>query len=248
MVNSLLVLAIVVLPGWLSITANRVYHPRVLDTSPMMLWGMMFYHAAVVHAIGVGIVAVATLIQEEFFLDTLGLVRVLTEGPADFTKASPRTGFGVFGAYTLWLFFASIASGIVDAPSRLTKATGWLLRTARLAPEPLPEEPIWYGALNVDRTTTSKANVQLRARMKNGDVYVGSLHSYPILSDTAISKDFRLGDSVLYPGGDTSSPVEMYFSKLGGGGVLLNTANVSSIEYLYHDEYDSGSSTQSTME
>ena len=136
----------------------------------MMLWGMMFYHASVVHAIGIVVVTAATLIQEEFFLDTLGLVRVLTEGPADFTKASPGTGFGVFGAYTLWLFFASIASGIVDAPSRLTKATGWLLRTARLAPEPLPEEPIWYGALNVDRTTISKTNVQLRALMRNGDV------------------------------------------------------------------------------
>jgi hypothetical protein len=84
--------------------------------------------------------------------------------------------------------------------------------------------------------------------MKNGDVYVGSLHSYPILPDTARSKDFRLGDSVLYPGGDTSSPVEMYFSSLGGGGVLLNTANVSSIEYLYHDEYESGSSVQSNID
>ena len=249
MVDSLLVLAIVILPGWLSITANRVYHPRVLDTSTiMMLWGMMFYHASVVHAIGIVIVATATLIQKEYFLGTLGLLRVLTEGPADFAKASPGIGFGLFGAYSLWLFFGSIASGIVDAPFRFTRGAGWLLRTARLAPEPLSEEPIWYSALNVDRTNTSKANVQLRVRMKNGDVYVGSLHSYPILPDIAKAKDFRLGDSVLYPGGDTSSPIEMYFSSLGGGGVLLNTANVSSIEYLYHDEYKSGSSVQSNID
>ena len=240
MVDSLVVLAIVVLPGWLSITANRVYHPRVLDTSPMMLWGMMFYHASVVHTIGIVVVTVATLIHEKFYLDTLGLARVLTEGPADFIKASPGTAFGVFSAYFIWLFFGSITSGIVDAPSRLTRGLGWLLRTAKLAPEPLSEHPVWYSALNIDRRNANQSNVQLRVRMKNGDVYVGSLHSYPILPDVAKAKDFRLGDSVLYPGGDTSSPVEMYFSSLGGGGVLLNTANVSSIEYLYHDEYESG--------
>ena len=73
--------------------------------------------------------------------------------------------------------------------------------------------------------------------MKGGDIYVGNLDSYPILPDSADAKDLKLGKSVFYPGGDFTAPVELDFSDSGGGGVLLNTSNVSSIEYLYHDNY-----------
>ena len=75
--------------------------------------------------------------------------------------------------------------------------------------------------------------------MKNGDVYRGNLESYPILPDSEASKDIRLGDSVLYPGGDISSPIRLNFSIYDGGGVLLNTLNISSIEYILHDNYQS---------
>ena len=34
----------------------------------MMLWGMMFYHASVVHVIGIATVAAVTLIWQEYFL------------------------------------------------------------------------------------------------------------------------------------------------------------------------------------
>ena len=77
--------------------------------------------------------------------------------------------------------------------------------------------------------------------MKNGDIYVGNLDSYPILPDSADAKDLRLGDSVFYHAGDTDQAEELSFSKSGGGGVLLNTSNVSSIEYVYHDNYDTSS-------
>ena len=73
--------------------------------------------------------------------------------------------------------------------------------------------------------------------MKNGDIYVGNLASYPILPDSTVAKDLRLGDSVLYPGGNTNAAEALGFSNSGGGGVLLNTSNVSSIEYVYHDNY-----------
>ena len=74
--------------------------------------------------------------------------------------------------------------------------------------------------------------------MKNGDIYVGNLDSYPILPDSADAKDVRLGDSVFYPAGDIDAAEELSFDKSGGGGVLLNTSNVSSIEYMYHDDYN----------
>ena len=73
--------------------------------------------------------------------------------------------------------------------------------------------------------------------MKNGDIYAGNLESYPILPDSEESKDIRLGDSVRYPAGDFSSPVELDFSNYRGGGVLLNTVNISSIEYMFHQDY-----------
>ena len=73
--------------------------------------------------------------------------------------------------------------------------------------------------------------------MKSGDIYVGNLDSFPILPDSADAKDLRLGNSVFYPAGDIDAAEELSFNESGGGGVLLNTANVSSIEYIYHDNY-----------
>ena len=71
--------------------------------------------------------------------------------------------------------------------------------------------------------------------MKNEDIYVGNLHFYPILSDSENSKDFRLGKSVYYKNGDLSAPEVLDFED-NDGGVLLNTNNVNSIEYLYIDQ------------
>ena len=62
MVNSIIILAVIVLPGWVSISAAQMYHPRVMNRTALMVWGMMFYHAAVVHVIGVGTVAAAALV------------------------------------------------------------------------------------------------------------------------------------------------------------------------------------------
>ena len=67
---------------------------------------------------------------------------------------------------------------------------------------------------------------------------LGDLKSYPVLPQSEESRDVRLGDSIRYPGGDASSPVELEFSNYGGGGVLLNTKNISSIEYMFHDDYE----------
>ena len=114
---------------------------------------------------------------------------------------------------------------------------GWLAHAARLAPDRLHEEPVWYSALTIDRRASGKSNVQLRVRMKNDDIYVGNLSSYPILPDSVDAKDLRLGNSVYYPAGEIDAAEELSFSESGGGGVLLNTTNVSSIEYIYHDNY-----------
>ena len=240
MVNSIIILAIVVLPGWISITANRRYYPRITDESSLMTWGMLFYHAAIVHVIGVAVVILAVLVFQGYFLDTLDIGRLLTKGPIEFTKETPGTALAMFSSYGLWMVVGSAMSGVIDLPSRLTDGIGKAMYKAKLAPRPMGDEPVWYSALNLDRKAGEKElNIQVSVRLKNGDVYVGDLESYPILPDSEASKDIRLGNSVLFPGGDISSPIALDFSRYDGGGVLLNTLNISSIEYILHDNYQS---------
>ena len=238
MVNSIIILAIVVLPGWISISANQRYHARIFDRSTVMSWGVLFYHAMIVHLIGVTVVAATIFIRQDYFLDTLGLHRILSEGLSDFSKKSPGTAFSVFGCYSLWMVIGSTISGVIDLPSKATTGVGKVAYILRLAPPPVSsDEPVWYRALNLDRKDQDKSNVQVRVHMKNTDIYVGALESYPILPDSEESKDIRLGNSILYPSGDVNSGIELDFSNHGGGGVLLNTMNISSIQYLFHDNY-----------
>lgn len=240
MVNSIIILAIVVLPGWISLTANQRYHPRIVDRSTVMAWGLLFYHAAIVHVIGLAVSVSIVLLFQTYFLDTLHVDRILTDGPSEFTKKSLGTALVIFGAYTVWMIIGSTLSGVIDLPSRLTIGVGKAANKMRLAPEPTNDEIVWYSALNLDRMRgETELNIQVSVRMKNGDVYRGALHSYPILPDSEASKDIRLGNSVLYPNGNTDSPINLDFSRYEGGGVLLNTLNISSIEYVLHDNYGS---------
>lgn len=239
MVNSIVVLAIIVLPGWISISAAQLHHPRMVDRTTVMTWGMLFYHAAVVHAIGIAAVALITFAWQGYFLGALALDRILLDGAYAFAKEAPGTAFAVFGLYFLWMLIGSVVSGITDLSAKLTYGVSRVAQKAKLAPEPVQDEPVWHRALNLDRRARGgEVHVQVAIFMKNLDVYVRYLHSYPILPDSVESKDIRLGDAVLYPNGDRSSPIHLNFSDFGGGGVLLNTANISSIHYMFHDDYN----------
>ena len=239
MVNSIIILAIVVLPGWISITANQRYHPRIVDRTTVMVWGILFYHAAIVHIIGVALFAVGIWILGAFSIHTLDLERLATEGFSTYAKENSVAIALTSSIYVLWMLLASVVSGVVDLPSKFTNGLGWIMHRCRLAPEPVEDEPIWFNALGRERRSITGSRVQVSVRMKNGDIYVGQLLSYPILPDSEKSKDFRLGDSVFYPGGDTDRAVHLNFSlsDYEAGGVLLNTINVSSIEYILHEDY-----------
>ena len=246
MVNSIIILAIVVLPGWISITANPRYYPRIVDRSTVMAWGLLFYHAAIVHAIGVGVSIAIVLVWQDYFLNALQINEILANGPAEFTRISPGVSLVVYALYGLWMLVGSTLSGVIDLPSKLTISVGKVASKIKLAPEPVEPEPVWWRALILDRRPASELNVQVYVRMKNGDIYEGSLHSYPFLPDSEQSKDVRLGNSLYYPAGDTSSPIELDFDEYEGGGVLLNTANVSSIEYILHDDYGEVSESEAS--
>ena len=117
MLDSILTLAMIVLPGWLSITANRLYRPSDVEKqkSAIMEWGMVFFHATVVNVVGA--IFIVVLLASCPGLQELGLDRILTEGPMAFVKSSPVTGFVVFGLYLLWLVIGSTISGTANLPS-----------------------------------------------------------------------------------------------------------------------------------
>ena len=239
MVNSLVILAIVVLPGWISMSVSQRYYPRIVDRSTVMTWGLLFYHAAIVHVLGSILFAVVLVALCVTGLYSFQVDQILSQGIADYTKESPTPVFVVSGLYVLWLLLGSTISGVVGLPWKSTDLVGAALTKMKLAPEPLVDEPVWFRALNLDRNGDPEIYVQVSVRMKNGDRYVGDLHSYPILPDSEKSKDIRLGRSVLYPNSsDSDDPIVLPFDDYEGGGVLLNTVNVSSIEYILHEGYD----------
>lgn len=248
MVNSIIILAIIVLPGWLSISAAQLHHPRLIDRTGVMLWGMLFYHAAVVHAIGIAVSALLIFALPDYFFGTLRIQAILTDGAYAFASESPGAALALFGGYFLWMVIASVVSGIADLPAKFTYGVGRMLRKANLVSEPVNEDSVWYRALHQTRKEAEERikkeiHVYVSIRMKNGDVYEGTLISYPLnLPDSEEAKDIKLGKSVLYPSGDDSSPIDMEFSDEFGGGVLLNTANISSIQYIFQDGADSETS------
>lgn len=74
--------------------------------------------------------------------------------------------------------------------------------------------------------------------MKRGDVYYGEIASYPLLPDSQMEKDFLISKARFYPGGDPED--EHVLDEVDGGGtVLLNTSEVSSIEVYYDSPKES---------
>ena len=248
MVNSIIILAIIVLPGWLSISAAQLHHPRLTDRTGVMLWGMLFYHAAIIHFIGIALFALLIFALPGYSLETLCIYAIPIVDACDFTSKSHGSALALFGGYFLWMVIASVVSGVVNLPAKLTYGVGWLLRKFNLTNEPVHENSVWYRALHQVRKEAEdryqkEIHVYVSIRMKNGDVYVGALVYYPLnLPDSEEAKDIKLGNSVLYPNGDESSPIYLDFSDEFSGGVLLNTANISSIQYLFQDGTDSETS------
>ena len=229
MIDSVLILALIVLPGWLSVASSRLHNPRVVDRTAIMQWGILIYHATVIHVISIGLIIILSFVWPYMIFNTLALDRVLINGVGEYAKDSPETGFRVFGCYIVILLIGSALSGTIDLPSKITDGISWFARRIRLADSPVSDIPVWYRVWRLDREKSNKSNVHLRVRIKNEDVYVGRLYQYQLASDLDKPKEIVLGDSILYPKNDMSNEVRLNFSQHGGGGVLLNYDNISSI-------------------
>ena len=68
--------------------------------------------------------------------------------------------------------------------------------------------------------------------MKQGDIYFGELVSYPVLPDEQKDKDFLIRRARYYPDGDMTQEYWLEEDDTVGA-VLLNTANIDSIQIHY---------------
>ena len=236
------VLAVIVLPGWLSVTASRLYYPLTSDKSAVMQWGTLVYHASVSHVIISGLFALIVFGLSYCVSIPLPFDNILSNGKIDFEAEFSMWLFLTTGCYAIVMIFGSTLLGVTNIPSRITnriaKSSSYFSPDRKM----LPDEPLFYQAWELSRRELGdNTTVQVRAQMKNGDLYVGQLYRYEFVIDIDGSRDIMLVDPiVLFPKGDADKMMEFDFSDSSdetiGGGVLLNTENISSIVYEYYTE------------
>ncbi len=231
-IGSILVLIVVLLPGGLSITVNRLYNPSVSDKSTLMEWSMLMFHATVAHIIGVALMTLFLSLWHS--LDT-GEFTFQLFGLGGLSDAMLSISWVQLLVYVVVLVIVSVLSGILDFPSWVTYAVAWVTGRGKSDRKPLYDRSIWYEALSVGARSAEKENVQVRVRMLNGDVYMGELQDYPVLPDSENAKDFVISGLVRYYDAAEGDTVDINFGETGG--VLLNTGNVTSVEYRYHAGY-----------
>ena len=231
-IGSILVLIIVLLPGGLSITVNRLYNPSVSDKSTLMEWSMLMFHATVAHIIGVALMTLFLSIWHSFATGEFTFQFFGLGGLSDEMLNIPWVQLF---SYVVVLVIVSVLSGILDFPSWVTYVVAWGTGRRKSDRKPLYDRSIWYEALSVGARSADKKNVQVRVRMVNGDVYIGELQDYPVLPDSENAKDFVISGRVRYYDAAEGDAFDINFGD--SGGVLLNTGNVTSVEYRYHDGY-----------
>ena len=209
----------------------RRYHPTVDYRSAILQWSILIYHASIVHFIGVWYIIVGVWIYSMIESGKFGMPLILPEA---LFREFMNSHVIVMLIWIAVLMMFSVVSGIYDFPSKLTHLIARLWRRGEDNPKPLLDQSIWHKVFDHERREQNKQYVLIRVRMKNGDEYVGSLQHYPVLPDSSSEKDITLGGNVRFRQSSAEAHTMLLFGD--DGGVLLNTANVSSIEYLYHDE------------
>lgn len=236
---------VLVLPGFLSY--RSALGRRVDPSRRSTLWQLaeMLEYSVYVHALGVGLLfAIATILGSLLHVET-HLSELPAKKPDEFLTAYFVEGTLLFTIYPLYVVVAAVLLGAYDMPNKT--ATGIvrsisflvtllenipLLRLIRPPTPNYPVEPIWYKAFHVATDGFSEYLPQVMVKMKRGDIYFGLLESYPILPDSERSKDFLISQARYLPAGRTGHPHQLHRVE-GGGTVLLNSANVDSIQVYY---------------
>lgn len=235
---------LLVLPGFLAYRFAVYRRVDPAERSPLWQLTEILEYSVYVHLVGIGLVFALHGILQSLGAET-HLRDLPGRSPVDFLNDHFLTGSLLFTLYPVYVILASMIMGAYDLPTsvgnlvvRLTQGAssrvsslphlGWVRPPA---PE-YPREPVWYLAFNAIPRQTDAKRILLIVKMKLGDIYFGELASYPLQSDELKDKDFLLRNSRYYPGGDLDQEYRLDDAD-GGGTVLLNTADVDSIQVFY---------------
>ena len=187
---------------------------------------------------------VAALLDSVFGLET-HLSELPAKRPHEFLSGYFVEGSLLFILYSLYVIVAAVVMGAYEVPSRvatgIAKGSGllarWVVRVPGLRwikpPRPnFPQEPIWYHAFHVATGGFVEAQLSVLVRMKTGDIYYGEIEVYPVLPDSQREKDFLIRRAV-YTRVGTPGKIFRLEDQPGGGTVLLNSADVDSMQIYY---------------
>lgn len=236
---------LLVLPGFLAYRFALARRADPTRRSPLWQLAAMLEYSVYVHIVGIALVFGLLWFLANMFGITSHLSELPSKGPQEFLDSYFAEGVLLFAVYPVYVVFGAILMGAYDVPNwaaavvvrGVTALTGKVrsipvLKWVR-SPRPVyPDEPIWYHALSVEKAIVSDAPPLLLVRLKSGDVYYGELASYPVLPDSQKEKDFLIKSARYYPKGDREQEYRLD-DHPGGGSVLLNTADVDSIEVYY---------------
>ena len=230
-----LVVVVGVLPGFVASIFARGQDIEPRRRSATESIAFLLHFATYVHVVAVSVF----LLLDNYH--PLELAKIVTLGPREYFEVDTPRAIQVYGGYLLLVMLLAPLMGTYNLPRRLPQGIVGLLQLIKLAPKPsIDEEPIWYSAFYRMRVTAGMEAVRVRARMKNGDLYEGTLIKFPIVSDEISDKDFLI-DNVKYrpsveralQSGGHPIQVESLAQKRGRSGLLLNTANVESLEFSF---------------
>ena len=236
---------LLVLPGFLAYRFALARRADPTRRSPLWQLAAMLEYSVYVHIVGIALVFGALWLLATIFGISTHVSELPGKGPQDFLVSYFAEGALLFALYPVYVVFGAILMGAYDVPNRV--ASGVVHSIAVLTgkassipglkwvrgPRPVyPDEPIWYHALSIEKGEFPDAPPLLLVRMKRGDVYYGELASYPVLPDSQKEKDFLIKSARYYPQGDREEEYRLH-EHPGGGSVLLNTADVDSIEVYY---------------
>ncbi len=241
---------ILVLPGFLS---YRSALARRLDpTRRSALWQLseILEYSVYVHLLGIALTFGMTgLLKWWFDIDT-HLSEIPGTRPDDFLEDYFTEGVLLFTLYPLYVMMAAVAMGAYSVPTwfanRIVRVIGTTtqclvkikgLRWVKPPGPAYPAEPIWYSAFHAEGDGSVQILPTVIVIMKSGDLYYGYVSSYPILPDSQKEKDFLITQSVYVPKGHGNEPIRLVDQE-GGGTVLLNAADVDSIQIYYVDPSD----------
>ena len=244
---------LLILPGFLAYRFAVLQ--RADPTHRSVIWQVseILEHSLYVHLLGI-IFAFAIHLAFVVFGSTTHLAELLKFGPQRFLEDYFAEAIWWYVGYAIYIIVASAIIGAYNVPSRIS--TG-MIALLRISPKwrllnrlPVPgamyhQEPIWYRTFramsenlanqaNADSNDSNDDSPVVFIRMKDsGDVYVGQIASYPIVSDTQSEKDFLIERVRYYPGGSFERAMDLAAVD-GVGAVLLNSINVESIRVVYH--------------